>query len=303
MRAIVQTAFGSPEVLALREVDRPVPGEGEALIRVCAASINAGDYFVMSGASRFLRVARPNNRILGWDVAGEVEAVGGNVTDLHMGDEVFGECDYARGGSFAEYACARADRLGPKPASLTFEEAAAVPVAGVGTFALQIARVLGAEVTGVCSARNVEMVRQIGADHVIDYTREDFTQKAERYDLILDNIGTHPFSHYRRVLTHRGKVIPNTGHAGIGYILRAFLVSAFLSQQGSMFSGTANREDLFFLKDLIESGRVTPVIDRVYPLAEAPEALGYVGARHARGKVVITMSRDTVHATDAGGTK
>jgi NADPH:quinone reductase-like Zn-dependent oxidoreductase len=316
MKAFVQTAYGSPDVLELREIDKPALGDDDVLVRVRAAGVNAGDYFLMSGTPRLLRLARPMDRVIGWDLAGHVEAVGRHVTGFSPGDEVFGECGTDRGGSFAEYVCAPAGRLAPKPATLTFEQAAAVPVAGctalrglrdagkmqpgqkvlinnasggVGTFAVQIAKALGAEVTGVCSTRNVDLVSSIGADHVIDYTREDFTQGECRYDVILDNIGTHPFSHYRRVLTPHGIVIPNTGHAGMGYIFRAFALSFFSRRQGRMFSGTANSDDLLVLKELIESGGVTPVIDRTYPFDETPAAIGYVGERHARGKVVITV--------------
>ena len=255
---------------------------------------------------------RPKNHVPGWDMAGCVEAVGKSVTQFQPGDEVFGSYHH----TLAEYVCAPEAKLATKPANLTFEQTAAVPTAaitalvelrdagkvqpgqhvlingasgGVGTFAVQIAKSLGAEVTGVCSTRNVDMVRSIGADHVIDYTQEDFTRGDRRYDLILDNVGNHLFSDLRRALTPRGKVQPNTGHAGLGYVVRAFLLSIFLRQQGSMILAVPKHEDLVILKELIEVGKVTPVIDRTYPLSETPEAFRYLDEDHARGKVVIRV--------------
>ena len=241
MKAIVQNAYGSPDVLELREIDKPVVKDDDVLVRVHAAAIHSGDYFGMRGVPYAIRLyfgfPKPKDRVPGIDVAGHVEAVGKNVTRFQPGDEVFG----APNGACAEYACARDDKFVPKPANLTFEQAAAVPTSavtalrglrnagevqpgqkvlingasgGVGTFAVQIAKALGAEVTGVCSTRNVEMVQSIGADHVIDYTQEDFTQGGPRYDLILDNVGNHSFSDCRRALTPRGTLQPNTGHAG-----------------------------------------------------------------------------------------
>lgn len=315
MKAIVQTGYGTPDVLELREIGRPAVGEDDVLVRIRAASVNAGDFFRMSGMPRLLRLARPKDRILGWDLAGSVEAVGKNVTRFGVGDEVFGECG-ANGGTFAEYACAPVGRLAPKPANLTFEEAAAVPVAGVtalrglrdagrlqpgqsvlvngaaggvGSFAVQIAKALGADVTAVCSTSNGEFVCSLGADRAVDYTEEDFTRGGARYDLILDNIGTHPFSHYRRVLAPKGIVVPNTGHAGLGYVFKAYALSVFSSRQSRMFLGTANTADLLVLKEWIEDGLVKPVIDRTYPLNETPAAVAYVGERHAQGKVVIAL--------------
>jgi NADPH:quinone reductase-like Zn-dependent oxidoreductase len=219
-------------------------------------------------------------------------------------------------GTCAEYACAGEDKFGLKPTNLTLEQAAAAPTAaitalrglrdvgkvqpgqkvlingasgGVGTFAVQIAKALGAEVTGVCSTRNMDMVRSIGADHVIDYTQEDFTQSGQRYDLILDNVGNHSSSDCRRVLTPQGTLIPNTGHAGLGYVIKAFVLSLFVRQQGRPFVAIPKNEDLVVLKELIEAGKVTPVIDRTYPLSETPEAFRYLDEEHARGKVVITV--------------
>jgi NADPH:quinone reductase-like Zn-dependent oxidoreductase len=252
--------------------------------------------------------------VVGADLAGRVEAVGKNVTRFQPGDEVFGECSRA----CTEYVCAQEDKLVQKPHNLTFEQAAAVPTSaltalhalrdqgkvkpgqkvlingasgGVGTFAVQIAKALGAEVTGVCSARNVDTTRSIGADHVIDYTQEDFTRSESRYDLILDNVASHSFAEYRRVLNPGGTHIPSSGHGGMGYIFKAFLLSLFLRQQGRPFVSTPNQEDLNALKELVEAGRVTPVIDRTYPLRETAEAFRYLDEGHAQGKVVIAVER------------
>jgi len=317
MKAIVQIAYGSPEVLQLRDIDKPTVQDNDVLVRVDAAGLNAGDYFIMRGVPVLVRLAlglfRPKKRpVTGWDVAGHVEAIGKNATRFRPGDEVFGACT----GTCAEYACGHEDRFALKPANLTFEQAAAVPVAaitalqglrdaakvqpgqkvlingaagGVGTFAVQIAKWLGAEVTGVCSTRNVDMVRSLGADHVIDYTQEDFTQGGPRYDVILDNIGSHPFSEYRRALTPQGMVRPNTGHAGMKYVLTALVLSVFLRQQQGPFHARPNNKDLVVLKELLESGKLRPVIDRTYPLSETAEAMRYLGTAHARGKVVITV--------------
>jgi NADPH:quinone reductase-like Zn-dependent oxidoreductase len=316
MKAIVQNDYGSPDVFELKEIDRPVVRDDEVLVRVHAAALHAGDYFTMRGEPYLVRLSagwpQPKNYVPGLDMAGQVEAVGKNVTRFQPGDEVFGEGK----GACAEYAGAEEDKLAPKPANLTFEQAAAVPVSalaallglrdagqvrpgqqvlingasgGVGTFAVQIAKALGAEVTGVCSTRNVELVRSIGADHVIDYTREDFTQGRRRYDLILDNVANRSFSDSRRALTPAGRLIPNSGHAGLGYILKAFVRSVFVRQQGRPFISMPNREDLLALKELIEVGKITPVIDRTYPLSETAEAFRYLDQGHARGKVVITL--------------
>jgi len=321
MKAVVQVGYGSPDVLKLKDVEKPVPGDGEVLVRVYATSINAGDYFTMKGKPFLIRpmlgLTKPRNgRIAGWDVAGRVEALGGGVTAFAPGDEVFGATGM-NGGAFAECACVPEGSLAAKPAGLTFEQAATAPVAGVtalwglrnagrlqpgqkvlinnasggvGTFAVQIAKALGAEVTGVCSTRNVAMVRSIGADHVFDYTTEDFTKSGLHYDLILDNIGTHSFSDYKRALTPEGKVIPNTGHAGMGYVVRSYMLSMRDPQVGRMFSGTPHTEDLVFLTGLIESGEVSPVIDHTYPFHDVPAAMGYAAQGHVSGKVVIRVS-------------
>jgi len=317
MKAIVQNNYGSPDVLELKEVDKPVVKDDKVLVRVHAAALHSGDVFSMRGvpfvARIFVGLPRPKDYVPGWDVAGLVEAVGKNVTRFQPGDEVFGAC----GGACAEYACAKGDKFVRKPHNLSFEQAAAVPTSacaalqglrdagkvrsghkvlingasgGVGTFAVQIAKSYGAEVTGVCSTSKVDMVRSLGADHVVDYTREDFTQGEQRYDLILDNVANHPLSDCRRVLTPKGIHVPNSGHAGMGYIVKALVVSAFVPRQGRTFLAVAKSENLGVLKDLIESGKITPVIDRTYALSETPEAFRYLDEGHARGKVAITVT-------------
>ena len=316
MKAMVINEYGSPDVLELKEIDKPILKENEIMVRVNAAALNAGDIFSMRGNPWLARLSvgfpKPKNYVLGWDVAGCVETVGKKVTRFHLGDEVFAACS----GALAEYACVAEDRLAIKPTNLTFEQAAAVPTAaltalqglrdqgkvqpgqkvlingasgGVGTFAVQLAKALGAEVTGVCSTTKVEMVRSIGADHVIDYTQENFTQGEPRYDLILDNVGSHSFSDYRRVLTPQGIIQPNTGHAGMSYVFKALLLSLFMRQHGSLFVANLNSKDMDYLKELIEAGNVTPVIDGTYPLSEFREAFCYPEEGHASGKVVVTV--------------
>jgi NADPH:quinone reductase-like Zn-dependent oxidoreductase len=325
MKAVVQDEYGSAAVLETRDIDRPEITEEEVLVRVRAAGVNPADWAIMSGLPYIARpvygLRKPKNAVRGTDVAGTVEAVGAGVTRLQPGDEVFGWCS-ALGGAFAEYAAASEDALAPKPANLTFEEAAAVPMAGlvalqalrdhggvragqkvlingasggIGTFAVQIAKALGAEVTGVCSTRNVEMVRSIGADHVIDYTREDFTQKTERYDFILDNVANHSLSDLRRALTPTGTLVPNGGgfdnhwFASGGRVIGAHVLNRFVSHRLRPFLVSPKFEDLVVLKELIESGKVTPVIDRTYPLSETSQAVGHVGGGHARGKIAVTV--------------
>jgi NADPH:quinone reductase-like Zn-dependent oxidoreductase len=317
MKAIVQNGYGSPDVLELKEIEVPAVKDDSVRMRVHAAALHAGDYFAMRGVPFPIRmyVGFPKPKkdyVVGIDVAGRVEAVGKNVTRFKPGDEVFGACN----GACAEAACAGEELLVPKPANLTFEQAAAVPTSalaalhglrdagkvqpgqkvlingasgGVGTFAVQIAKSFGAEVTGVCSTGNVEMVRSIGADHVIDYTREDFTQDGPRFDLILDNVGNRSFSDCRRALTPQGVLIPNTGHAGMGYVLAAMVRSLFVRQQGRLFVSTPNPADLVLLGELVGSGKVRPVIDRTYPLSDTPEAFRYLERGHARGKVIIVV--------------
>jgi NADPH:quinone reductase-like Zn-dependent oxidoreductase len=316
MRAIVQTAYGSPASLELSEIDRPAVKADSVLVRVHAAALHAGDYFVLSGVPYLVRFVagwpKPRNYVPGYDLAGRVEAVGKNVTLVGPGDEVFAACERA----CADYACGAESTFAHKPANLTFEQAAAVPTSalaalhglrdagkvrpgqrvlingasgGVGIFAVQIAKVLGAEVTGVCSTRNVELVRSLGADLVIDYTREDFARSGARYDLILDNVANRSFAECRRALTPSGKHIPNSGRAGMTYIVNALVRSAFVRQQGRPFLSKPNHEDMVLLRNLLESGRVKPVIDRTYGLNETPEALRYVGEGHVPGKVVIRV--------------
>lgn len=316
MKALIQTGYGSADVLRHAEIDKPAIKDGEVLVRVHAVAINAGDIFMMRGVPWMVRLSvgfpKPRNHVPGWDIAGIVEAVGKGVTRFQLGDEVF--CSHKR--ALAEYACVPEGHLAKKPASISFEQAAAVPTAavvaltelrdggkvqpgqkvlingasgGVGTFAVQIAKSLGAEVTGVCSTRNVKIVRSIGADHVIDYTQEDFTKGDQRYDLILDNVGSHSFSSLRRVLTPNGAIQPNTGHAGMGYVIRAFALSLLHQKQNSMLLVIPKHEDLLRLNELLESGHVTPVIDRTVPFGDAVEAFAYVNEGHAQGKVIIRV--------------
>lgn len=319
MKAIVQNGYGSPEVLELKKIDQPIAKENQVLVNIHAASLNAGDIFSMRGSPWLARFTvgfpKPKDYILGWDMAGRVEAVGKKVTRFTAGDDVFASCH----GTLAEYVCVADDMLEMKPKNLTFEQAAAVPTAaitalqglrdagklqpgqkalingasgGVGTFAVQIAKAFGAEVTGVCSTKNLDMVRSIGADHVIDYTQEDFTKSRQHYDLILDNVANHSFSSLRRALTPQGLIIPNSGHGGMGYVIKAFLLAPFLRQHGSMYLASSNQKDLAVLKSLIEADKVTPIVDRTYPLSETGEAFQYLEKDHARGKVVITMENN-----------
>jgi len=319
MQAIVQDSYGSTEVLHTRDIAVPEIGANEVLVRVHAASIHVGDWILMTGSPFVMRLAtglrKPKNPVPGTDIAGTVEAVGEAVTHLRPGDDVFGWGE----GAFAEFARASEDQLIKKPASLTFEQAAAIGVSastalqllrdtgevqpgqkvlingasgGVGTFAVQIAKALGAEVTGVTSTSNVELVRSLGADHVIDYTREDFTEAGPRYDLILDNVGNHSMAQTRRALVPTGTLISNGGgheDGKLGRTIRAMFASLVVRQQATPTVKTQNRDDLVALKDLVEAGKVTPVIDRTYPLIEAPEAIGHVAAGHARGTVVMTV--------------
>ena len=317
MKAIVQDTYGSPDVLELRDIDKPVVGDDDVLVRVHAASVSIGDWHIMTGLPYLIRMGSglrgPKARVRGQDVAGRVEAVGKDVTRFQPGDEVFGTCD----GSFAEYARARKDKVAPKPANLTFEQAAAVPTTGstalqalrdvgrvqpgqkvliigaaggVGTFAVQVARAFGVEVTGVCSTTKADLVRSIGADHVIDYTREDYADGVRRYDLIVDTAGNRPLSQLRRALASKGTVVIVGGEGGNRWtggfgrqILRAPLLSLFVSQSMRALLPKERSEDLIALKELIEAGKLTPVIDRTYPLAEVPEAIKYL-ARERSGE-------------------
>lgn len=317
MKAIVQNAYGSPDLLELREIERPVVGDSDVLVRVRAASVHSGDYFMLKGSPYVARFVagwpKPKNYVPGFDVAGTVEAVGKSVTLFQPGDEVFGECG---GGACAEFACADESRFVAKPADLTFEQVAAVPISalaalqglrdagnvqpgqkvlingasgGVGVYAVQIAKSLGAEVTGVCSASNAELVRSLGANHVVDYTSEDFTRNGQAYDLILDNIASRTFSEYRRALAPDGRVIPNSGNAGIGYLLKAYVRSLYAHQQGRPFISMPTQADLLTLKEMLEDGRLKPVIGATFSLADTAEAFRIIGTGHARGKIVITV--------------
>ena len=314
MKAVVQNAYGSPELLQIKEVAKPAIGEREVLVRVHAAGLNAGDVFSLRGRPWIARLTvgfpRPKDYILGWDMAGCVEAVGDHVTCVQPGDEVFASCSH----TLAEYVSVAEDRVTRKPGNLTLTEAAAVPTAaitalqglrdvgkvrpgqqvlingasgGVGTYAVQIAVALGAHVTGVCSARNVDMVHSLGAEHVIDYTREDFTRGDRRYDLILDNVASHSFAALRRVLTPQGMIVPNSGHGGMGYVLKAFVLAPFTRQVAGMYLASPKDGDLNYLKGLIEANRLKPVIDCTYPLDHTADAFRYLEESHARGKVVV----------------
>ncbi|MFE0456592.1 NAD(P)-dependent alcohol dehydrogenase [Streptomyces sp. NPDC058914] len=328
MKAMLQERFGPPETLRLADIDRPEAGAGQVLVRVRAASLNPYDWHLLRGDPFVARLmggvglTRPKCRVAGIDAAGEVVAVGADVRGLQPGDEVLGFCP----GSFAEYARTTADLLAPKPAGLTFEQAAAVPMAavtalrgirtvgevqagqrvlvngaggGVGTFAVQIAAALGAEVTGVCSARNTDLVRSLGAAHVVDYTREDFTAGREHYDVILDNVGNHPLGRLRRVLTPAGVLVANGGGSpgrvfgAVGHTLRLVVADAFARQHLRVILPTApagpTRADLLAVTALIEAGRLAPVVGRTYPLADAADGVRHVEQGHARGKAVVTV--------------
>jgi len=323
MKAIVYHNYGSPDVLKLEEVARPAPGEGEVLVKVHAASVNAADIHLLKADPFVIRLMvgglfHPKYKILGADMAGQVEAVGQNVKQFQPGDAVFGDISACGWGAFGEYVCVRENALVLKPTNITFEEAAAVPLAavtalqglrdrgqikpgqkvlingasgGVGSFALQIARSFGAEVTAVCSTRNVDMARAMGADHVIDYTRADFTRNGQGYDLILAANGYHSLSDYKRALSPGGIYVCAGG--SMVQVFQGMLLGPWISRSGnikmSTLAAAPNQKDLVFIKALIEAGKLKAVIDRRYPLNEAAEALGYVNEGHARGKVVITM--------------
>jgi NADPH:quinone reductase-like Zn-dependent oxidoreductase len=325
MKAIVQDRYGSPDVLSLAEVQTPTPAADEVLVKVHAAAVNARDWHVMRGDPYIARLMDrstfgregPKIRIMGTDFAGRVEALGQDVRGLQVGDEVFGESRSA----FAEYVSVPQNRVARKPAVLTFEEAAAVPLAGitalvglrdvqagqrllingasggVGTFAVQIAKASGAHVTGVCSTRNVDMVRSLGADEVVDYKRDDFAQGMQRYDVVLDLVGNRSLRDLRRVLTPRGTLILSGGGVSrggsfigpVGLILRGAAVSKFIRHRLIVLSVKPSAGNLSALADLAESGQVRPVIDRMYPLAEAPDAIRYIEGEHARAKVVLIV--------------
>jgi NADPH:quinone reductase-like Zn-dependent oxidoreductase len=323
---VVQDKFGSPEVLKLVDAEMPEVGADDVLVRVHAAALNPADWHILRGdplVARLMGVGltKPKARVAGIDAAGVVEAVGANVRGLRAGDRVLG---FSRG-AFAEYACAAADKVAPKPASLTFEQAAAVPIAattalrgirevgevqagqrvlvngaggGVGTFAVQIAAALGAEVTGVCSPRNVELVRSIGAAHVVDYTGEDFADGRTRYDVILDNVSSLPLARLRRALTAKGILVLNGGGSPghifgpVAGMVQAMAVNAFVSQRLRPLPSRQDREELLAVTELIEDGKLMPVVDRTYPLAGTADGLRTVEQGHTRGKIVVAVASD-----------
>jgi NADPH:quinone reductase-like Zn-dependent oxidoreductase len=321
MKAIVFTKYGPPDVLHLKEVEKPAPKDSQVLVKIHAASVNAADWHLLRVDPFVVRLyfglLKPKNTILGADISGLVEAVGRNVKHFQPGDEVFGDIFRSGFGGFAEYVCACEDALVLKPANISFEEAAAVPVAaitalqglrdkghiqpgqkvlingasgGVGTFAVQIAKSFGAEVTAVCSTRNLDMARSIGADRVIDYTKEDFTKNEQRYDLILAANGYHSISDYKRALSPKGIYVMAGGSGA--QMFQAIFLGPWMSMAGGKKMGSltakSNQKDLIFIKELLEAGKVKPVIDRRYPLSEVAQALRYLEEGHARGKVVIT---------------
>ena len=319
MKAIVRTKYGSPDALQFVEIAPPTPADNEVLIKLYAASVNPLDLFLLKGApwNRVIPGMRtPKYQVIGCDIAGRVEAIGRNTTQFQPGDEVFGVTGF-EGNGFAEYVCAIEDKIALKPANLSFEQAAAVPIAastalqglrdkgriqpgqkvliegasgGVGTFAVQIAKAFGAEVTAVCSARNVQTARSLGADHVLDYTQADFAHCGQRYDLILAASAHHSLLDYRRALSHHGIYVAAGG--AVARALEAFLLGPLLSRMGpnkmGIFLANINQRDLAFLKDLLEVRKLVPVIDRRYPLCDAAEALRYLAEGHAQGKIVLT---------------
>ena len=317
MQAIIYTTYGSPDVLQLMDIEKPTPKVNQVLVKVHAASANPADWHLMRAAPFLARLEngllKPKNTKLGADIAGRVEAVGSNVTQFQVGDQVFGGMPLNELGGFAEYICASEELLALKPANLTFEQAAAVPLAaftalqglrnkgqiqpgqkvlingasgGVGTFAVQIAKSFGTEVTGVCSTRNLDMVRSIGADHVIDYTQADFTRNGQQYDLIFDAVGNRSVSDFKRALSPNG-ICAVAGFTNLSRLFQVMLLGG--KKIGLMETAKANQKDLVFIQALLEAGKVVPVIDRCYPLREVADAIRYLEAGHAQGKVVITM--------------
>jgi NADPH:quinone reductase-like Zn-dependent oxidoreductase len=325
MKAIVQDRYGGPEVLEFRDIDQPLPKDNEVLVQVQTAGLHRGDWHIMTGLPYLIRIVvpslglrKPKVLVRGMDVAGRVEAVGEHVTRFQPGDEVFGWCD----GSFAEYACAPEDQLALKPANLSFEQAAAVPISGfaalqglrdqgqieagqkvliigaagaVGSFAVQLAKAFGAQVTGVCSTTQIDLVRSIGADDVIDYTRHDVTDGTRQWDLILDTAGRRSLSQLRRALTPKGTLVIVGGEGGGRWMggftrnLRAPLLSRFVGQRLRMLASKPRQDDLRILREFLETGKVTPLTGRTYPLADVPEAISQLEAGHTRGKLVITV--------------
>ena len=326
MKTIIYHEYGTTDVLKLEEIEKPKPQDDEILVKIFASAVNVGDFVAIRGTPYIMRLMfglrKPKTGALGEDIAGVVETVGKDVTQFKPGDEVFG---WGRN-TFAEYTCAKADNFTRKPENISLEEAGATGVSaltalqgiktygkvqsgqkvlingasgGVGSFAVQIAKAYGAEVTAVCSTRNLEMVKELGADHVIDYTKENFTQNGQQYDLILDNVGNHRFSDYKRVLTPQGVVISNYGAHSEGQwlgpmvaIAKIAIRSMFSNQQGSPFLAVPSREDYETMTELIEAGKMTPFIEKTYPLAETAKAFSHVGTGRTRGKVVVTMANN-----------
>jgi NADPH:quinone reductase-like Zn-dependent oxidoreductase len=325
MKAIVYRCYGTTEVLKLEQIAKPTPADDRVLVKVHAASVNPLDWHYMQGKPYIVRpmagIGKPDSILMGTDFAGTVESVGKNVTRFKPGDDVFGDRD----GAFGEYvSVAENGAMASKPSNMTMEQAAAVPIAGltalqalrdkgkvqagqkvlingasggVGTFAVQIAKTYRADVTGVCSTRNVEMVKSLGADHVVDYTKEDFTQGTARYDLIIDNVGSHSLSEYRHVLTPNGVLVIVGGPSDNSWLgplttwVKAFAVAPFASQKLIFMLAQTNKDDLDVLRELMQTGKVTPVIDRRYPLAETAQAISYLEQGHAKGKVIITVDQ------------
>jgi NADPH:quinone reductase-like Zn-dependent oxidoreductase len=324
MKAVIQDRYGSTDTLEFREVERPVPAADEVLVRVRAAAVNAYDWHLMHGDPKIARLVlglrAPKARIRGRDFAGLVEAVGSEVKELHPGDEVYGEAD----GAFAEFVCAKDGAVGPKPSGLTFEQAAAMPLAantaliglrdvagvrpgqsvlvngasgGVGTFAVQLAKAFGAEVTGVCRTRNLDLVRSLGADHVVDYTQEDFTRTGRRYDIVLDLVGNRSLGAFRRALTPTGTLVLSGGGVYEGgsvlgpmsLFLRRRLMSPFTRRRLLELPAKPGKENLAVLREFVESGQIAPVVERTYPLREAAEAIRHLEQEHARAKIVVTV--------------
>ncbi len=325
MKAIVYTKYGPPDVLHLKEVEKPVPKDNEVLVKVQASSVNAYDWHMLRADPFIMRfmagLTKPKNQILGADIAGRIEAVGSNVKLFQPGDEVYGDVSGSGAGGFAEYVCADENALALKPSNLTFEEAAAVPMAaitalqglrdkgqiqsgqkvlingasgGVGTYAVQIAKSFGAEVTAVCSTKNLDMARSLGADQVIDYTREDFTRSGQAYDLIFAANGNHSVWDYKRALTAGGTYVPAGG--SMRQVFQAMLLGPFVFMSGSKkiasYVAQPSHKDLTFMAELLQTGKIKPLIDRSYPLVETAEAIRYMEEEHARGKVVITVDHN-----------
>jgi len=316
VKAVVQNSYGSADDLSVIEIDKPKIKENEVLVKVFASSLNAGDLFSIKGTPYMIRFSvgfpKPKNFIPGWDVAGKIVELGREITDLKIGDEIFGSTESA----FAEYVVMDKEKLAPKPSNLSFEEASAAPTAaitalqrlrdggnikkgqkvlitgasgGVGSFAVQIAKSFGAEVTGLCSTEKIEMVRSIGADHVIDYKKDDFTKSVLKFDLILDNTGKKSFSDMKNVLTSEGMVIPNSGHGGMSYVIRAFALAPFTKKIGGMKIANLNSKDFNILKEMMESGVIKPFVDKVFPIQQTPDAIRYLESGHAKGKIVISI--------------